>query len=215
MPAVTARKTKRNKNPEATRANILDVARRAFVANGFSGARVDAIAAETKTSKRMMYYYYGGKDGLYREVLRASYEEIRAAEQRLDLAGLAPDRALAELVRFTVAHHAEQPDFIRLVMIENIHHGRYVRQLDEIRELNAGAIAMLDGILADGRRAGLFRDDVMAIDLHWLISALAFFAVSNQATFGWIFEGYLAHSRPAQPERFAEEVVLGFVRCAR
>lgn len=207
----TTHKAGRGKDPDATRANILDVARREFVEHGFSGARVDAIAARTKTSKRMLYYYFGGKDALYREVLRASYEDIRAAEQALDLGGLPPDRALAELVRFTVGHHAAQPDFIRLVMIENIHHGRYVRQLEAIRELNAGAVAMLDGILSEGRGQGLFRPDVQAIDLHWLISALAFFAVSNQATFGWIFESFLAGSRPAEPERFAQEVVLGFV----
>src|ERR1043166_4115363 len=53
------------RDPEATRANILAIATEEFAEKGFSGARVDDIAARTDTSKRMIYYYFGDKEGLF------------------------------------------------------------------------------------------------------------------------------------------------------
>ncbi|NQV99941.1 MAG: TetR family transcriptional regulator [Rhodospirillales bacterium] len=197
--------------PDDVRANILDTAQKEFAENGFSGARVDAIAARTKTSKRMLYYYFGNKEQLYLEVLRASYQEVRTAEQSLNLETLAPDDAMRQIVRFTVNHHVANPDFIRLVMIENIHHGRFIRQLNEIQELNAGAIRSLEKIYKAGCAAGLFRKDIKPIDIHWLISALAFFSVSNQATFGWLFEKYLTGARADLADSLGEDIVLRFL----
>ena len=50
-------------------ANILEVATREFSDKGLAGARIDEIAAATRTSKRMIYYYFGSKEGLYVAVL--------------------------------------------------------------------------------------------------------------------------------------------------
>jgi AcrR family transcriptional regulator len=174
-------------NPEAVQANILRVAREEFAKNGLSGARVDDIAARTETSKRMIYYYFGDKVGLYRRALEAAYREVRAGERDLDLDGLGPEEALRRLVEFTFDHHQRNPEFIRLVMIENIHHGHYLSQSDVIRDLNSGAIEHLEHVLDRGRRAGVFRPDADALVVHWQISALAFFNVSNAATFSVIF----------------------------
>src|SRR5689334_6012458 len=80
--------TGRTQDPEGVRRNILDVARAEFVQKGLSGARVDAIAARTATSKRMIYYYFSDKEGLYRAVLEEAYRQIRALERTLDLATL-------------------------------------------------------------------------------------------------------------------------------
>jgi len=209
--SVDATRKRRRNDPAGTRANILEVARDEFVERGFSGARVDAIAAKTETSKRMLYYYFGGKEGLYREVLRASYEEIRDAEQGLDFGDLPPDEALCRLVRLTVEHHVANPQYVRLVMIENIHHGRFMKQLDEIESLNAAAIDVLAKIYHDGCARGVFRPGLQPIDLHWLISALAFFSVSNRATFGLLFKEHMHDPKAATADRLAEDVVLRFV----
>jgi AcrR family transcriptional regulator len=64
-------------DPEGTKRNIIEIATEEFAGKGFSGARVDDIAARTKTSKRMIYYYFGGKEGLYIAVLEAAYRNIR------------------------------------------------------------------------------------------------------------------------------------------
>ena len=174
-------------NPEAVQANILRVAKEEFAKNGLTGARVDEIAARTETSKRMIYYYFGDKERLYGRVLEGAYEAVRAGERDLDLEGLEPPDALRRLVEFTFDHHHRNPEFIRLVMIENIHYGRYLKQSKIIRELNRGAIENLERILDRGRQSGVFRSDADPLVVHWQISALSFFNVSNAATFSVIF----------------------------
>jgi len=174
-------------DPDAVRRDILAVARIEFAANGLSGARIDEIASKTSTSKRMIYYYFGDKESLYRRALEAAYEEVRSGEQALELDHLEPVEALQQLAAFTFDHHSKHPDFIRIVMIENIHNGDFMRKSDQIRRLNAGAIEKLEAICRRGRDAGLFRDDISALELHWHISAMSFFNVSNRATFSHIF----------------------------
>lgn len=188
-------RTRWKQNPEAVQANILRVARQEFAKNGLSGARVDEIAARTETSKRMIYYYFGDKEGLYRRVLEEAYREVRAGEQDLDLEDLEPEDALRRLVQFTFDHHSRNPAFIRLVMIENIHDGAYLKQSKTIRELNRGAIQHLERVLDRGRRSGVFRPDADPLVVHWQISAFSFFNVSNAATFSVIFGDRLAKPR--------------------
>lgn len=200
-------------NPEAVKEDILRVALEEFATNGLSGARVDEIAARTETSKRMIYYYFGDKEGLYRAVLETAYSEVRSGENELDLEGLEPEKALRRLVEFTFDHHHRNPAFIRLVMIENIHHGRYITQSELIRDLNRGAIDHLEEVLDRGRRAGLFRQDADPLVVHWQISALSFFNVSNDATFSAIFGNSL--SKPAGQQVLREWVAESVLRSVR
>jgi len=86
---------KRQNDPEGVQRNILEVATAEFAREGFSGARVDAIANRTRTSKRMIYYYFGSKEGLYLAVLEEAYSGIRRAEATLDLETLPPAKALS------------------------------------------------------------------------------------------------------------------------
>jgi AcrR family transcriptional regulator len=199
-------------DPSGVQKNILAVAMAEFAANGLSGARIDEIAAKTHTSKRMIYYYFGDKDGLYRRVLEEAYRKVRAGEQELELDHLPPVEALKRLTEFTFDHHSRNPDFIRIVMIENIHHGAYLEQSDLIRLLNAGAIQHLEAICRRGRDAGLFRHDVSPLELHWHISAMSFFNVSNRATFSRIFGNALFGPTGQQAlRRHLVEMVVGLV----
>lgn len=175
------------RDPEGVRRDILSVAMEEFSQNGLSGARIDEIAARTRTSKRMIYYYFGDKEGLYQRVLEEAYSEVRGGESDLELDGLDPVAALDKLCRFTFDHHRRHPAFIRMVMIENIHHGRHMQLSEEIRGLNRPAIDALKGVLKRGKESGVFREGVDALELHWQISALSFFNVSNAATFSLIF----------------------------
>ncbi|MEE4463162.1 TetR/AcrR family transcriptional regulator, partial [Azotobacter chroococcum] len=83
-PAVRPRPPRKN-NPEKTRQDILLAAIHEFAEQGLSGARVDAIAERTSTSKRMIYYYFGSKEQLYLAVLEKLYGDIRATEATLRL----------------------------------------------------------------------------------------------------------------------------------
>lgn len=174
-------------DPEGVKANILAVALEEFSRNGLSGARMDEIAAKTATSKRMIYYYYGDKEGLYRRVLEAAYSKVRRGEEELMLDHLPPREGLKQLVEFTFDHHSKTPDFIRMVMIENIHHGKYLKHSEIIRNLNRAAISQVETIYRNGVKEGVFRDGISPIAIHWQISALSFFNVSNQISFSSLF----------------------------
>lgn len=174
-------------DPEGVRRNILDVAREAFVEHGLNGARVDDIAAKTATSKRMIYYYFGDKEGLYRAVLEEAYARLRRAEVSLDLATLPPAEALAQLVGFSFDYHADDRHFVRLVMVENMHHASHLKQSGIIGHLNSSAIRTVDGIYRRGLAEGVFRPGLDPLDIHLTISALAFHNVSNRDSINEVF----------------------------
>jgi AcrR family transcriptional regulator len=178
----------RRRDAERTRAELLAVATAAFAESGFSGTRVDEIAERTRTTKRMIYYYFGSKEELYLAVLEEAYRTIRQAEQSVHAGDLPPVEALRRIAELTYDHHLNHSDFIRLVSIENIHRGDYIRRLSSLRELNQPAVTVLDTVLARGRAEGSIRSDVDALDVHLVISAYCFFQVANQHTFGYLFD---------------------------
>ena len=178
---------RRQRDPEQTRAEILRVAADEFAEHGFSGARVDRIAAQMRTTKRMIYYYFGSKEELYVAVLERAYAAIREAEQEIDVDHLDPIAAIRRLAELTFDHHEANPSFLRLVSIENIHRAEHLRHSSQIANLNVPAIDLIARILDRGYAAEAFVRRVDAIDLHMMISAFCVFRISNQHTFGVIF----------------------------
>lgn len=166
-----------------TRENILEVATREFADKGLAGARIDEIAEQTASSKRMIYYYFGSKDELYRAVLERAYQAIRNQEQQAGFEALEPDAALRAVIGNNFDYHYEHPEFVRLVMNENVHHGEHIAQIEGLRERNRSAIEQLETIIAAGQAKGLFRRGIDPVDLHMTISALCFYNVSNRYTF--------------------------------
>jgi AcrR family transcriptional regulator len=208
-----ARETSRTNDPERTQANILAVAAAEFGEKGLAGARIDEIAALTQTSKRMIYYYFGSKEGLYLAVLEEEYRRVRDVESELHLQDLEPEQALRRLVAFTFDHHLNHETYIRLVMNENINRGQYLAQSQRIQELNIPAIAAIRDLYERGVKSGTFRPGLEPLDIHASISALSFFNVSNRHTFGIIFKidlrspAYIAHRRDN-----VVEMVVRFVK---
>ena len=188
----------RVRHADRTRADLLRVATEVFAQDGYSGARVDEIAERTRTTKRMIYYYFGGKEQLYLAVLEQAYATIRAAESNLVVGDLGPVDAIRRLAELTYDHHTGHPDFIRLVSIENIHHAEFLRKVESLRTLAAPAVTLLDELLERGRTAGIFRTDVDSIDVHMVISSYCVFQVANQHTFRHLF------GRDLQDERLRD-----------
>ena len=193
-------------------AEILKVATTEFANKGLAGARIDEIAAATRTSKRMIYYYFVSKEGLYIAVLEDAYRRMRSIEADLHLEDLNPEAALRRLVEFTFDHHANNQDYIRLVMTENMERGAYLAQSKSIQELNVPAIQAIRHLYERGVAQGVFRAGLDPVDIHASISALTFFNVSNQHTFGLIFK-----NKPQSPQTLASrrnnivEMVVRFV----
>jgi AcrR family transcriptional regulator len=177
----------RQNDPEVTRENILEVATREFADKGLAGARIDEIAEKTHSSKRMIYYYFGSKDELYRAVLARAYAGIRESEATRNFEALPADEALRAHIEHTFDYHAQHPEFVRLVMNENIHRAEHLSHVEGIRDRNERVLASMRAILEKGMKAKLFREGLDPLDLHMSISALCFYNVSNRYTVSTIF----------------------------
>jgi AcrR family transcriptional regulator len=200
------------RDAERTRTELLNVATAVFAEQGYSGARVDEIAERTRTTKRMIYYYFGGKEQLYMAVLENAYLGIREAEQRLQVDHVDPVDAIRALAELTFDHHIAHDEFIRLVSIENIHRGEFIGRLESLRSLSRPATSLLDQILTRGRDTGIFRDDVDALDVHIVISSYCVFQVANRYTFGYLFDvDFTDAATRGHLRRMIGDVVVGWL----
>lgn len=205
----------RSMHAEQTRRDIIEAARAEFVEKGLSGASVNEIAARTRTTKPMIYYYFQSKEQLYTAVMEEAYGGMRGVEQDLALDRSPPTEAMRRLVEATFDYHADHPDYVRLICIENIHGARHIANLPAIAERNATVIAILRGLLDRGVSAGVFRAGVEPIDLHLLISSFCFYRLSNRHSWGAIFAVDLqAPERRAAQRRMIVEAVLAYLQPA-
>lgn len=196
---------------ERNRRDIVAIATQHFAEKGYAGARVDEIAAATATSKRMIYYHFGSKDGLYRAVLTEAYRGIRSAELEAELSDLPPLAALERLTALTFDYHFNHPELVRLVMDENIRGGPHVGEISEGH--NEIVLPKTQALIDRGIADGSFRAGLDAVDLHMTISALAFYFVSNRHSFHAIF-GVDMTSEAAAKRRRAQVIdnVLRYCR---
>lgn len=202
--------------PELSKLRILRAAADAFARDGFGGARINEIARSAGTNKRMLYHYFGGKEGLYTAVLEAAYAAFRAAERKLSIDDLPPDRGLRRLVEFTFDYCAENPQFIALLNNANLYRGRHVRNSSQVRTLYPPLIDSIRRLLARGRAAGTFRNGVDPLRLYISIAALGYFYFSNLHTLSAALDRDLsaAVERRAQ-RRHVVDLVLQSLRLDR
>jgi AcrR family transcriptional regulator len=200
------------KAPEANRARIVRAAIDEFAARGFKGASMDAIAARTDTTRALINYHFGGKEKIYLAVLEHVYAEIRQAEGGLDLDHLDPVSAIRRIVEFTFTYYLEHEGFVRLVVAENQARGRHFRRSKAMRSLNRPIIDRLARVIARGQADGSFRADADPVQVHMIIAALGLFNVTNQYTFGAIFQRDMGAKGDVRRRReLVADVVLGYL----
>jgi len=201
------------RDPERTRLNILTAATVEFSDKGLDGARIDKVASRSGVNKRMIYHYFGDKEGLYLAVLEKSYTAIRTAELELSLVDQDPVEGMRTLVRFTWKHLVAHPEFLSLLATENLHHAANLKKLPNIRELHSPLIGMISEVLQRGVKRKLFRRGVDPMQLYISIAGLGFFYLSNRHTLSTIFGRDLsAPMALAERESHIAEVVLGYLR---
>ena len=167
---------------QATRDSILKAATKVFAKHGFDGGRVEQISKAAKSYDRMIYYYFGSKEGLFIAVLEAMYERFNEAESDLKLDLERPVAALQAIIEFMAGYYQKHPEFVTLLNAENLHRGKHISKSMRAGEYSSPAIAVLDGVLKSGAARGLFRNDVRARDIYLMIAALGYFYVSNRFT---------------------------------
>src|SRR5438552_7029570 len=148
------------RDPVATRKKLLTAARREFAKSGLAGARVDEIAGRAGVNKQLVYHYFGDKDALYLAVLEWVYEEIRAQERKLNLEGLAPERAIKKLIESSFDHLALHPDFIVLLNDEHRGGARHVRSSSKLEVMHSPLVSIVSTIPGEGVKSGVSRNGI-------------------------------------------------------
>ncbi|MVQ32762.1 TetR/AcrR family transcriptional regulator [Ramlibacter pinisoli] len=182
----------KTRDAERSRSAILAAARKEFSEHGLGGARVERIAAEANVHKRLVYYYFKDRDGLFSAVLEAVYAEIRDAQLYLHLQDLPPLSALRRLVEFTWDYYIAHPEFITFLNSENLHKARHLAAAPRIRELNSPLLQTLSDIIARGQKENLFREGIDPMQLYITIAGCAYFYLSNIHTLSVGFDRDLA-----------------------
>jgi len=201
------------RDAQRTRRRILEAATAEFARHGLGGARIDRIARRAGANKRMLYYYFGDKDGLFLAALESQYGQIRDAERALQLEHLAPRAALERLVRFTWEYCLEHPEFITLLNSENLHQGRHLGRSRRVRAMHSPLVGMLREVLRRGERAKLFRRGIDPVQLYISIAGESYFYLSNRYTLSRIFGRDLMTPRAlAARARHMSETILNAVR---
>lgn len=203
---------RRVRDADRTQQALLDAATAVFAEFGLEGARIDAIAERAGVNKRLIYYYFGGKDELFYAVLKRVYAGIRNAERELDLVNCKPVDAIRRLVEFTWHYYLEHPEFMSLLESENRCGARHLKDSQDIIDMNSPLLDWLAQVLERGRVEGVFRGGVDPIQLYLSIAGQAYFYLSNKHTLSTSFGRDLMSPR-ALAERLSHmtEMVLGYL----
>jgi AcrR family transcriptional regulator len=167
---------------QATRDSILKAATKVFAKYGYDGGSVEKISKAAKSYDRMIYYYFGSKEGLFIAVLEGIYKRMDDAEAAIALDASRPVEALTEVIRFVLGYYRKNPEFVTLLNTENLHKGRHISKSLRAREYSSRAVAIIAEILASGSAQGLFRKDLVARDIYLLIASTGYFYTSNRHT---------------------------------
>lgn len=176
------------RDPEATKARILAASKREFARFGLGGARVDAIAAQAKSNKRMMYHYFGNKEQLFRLTLEQAYSDFREAEARLELEKEEPIAAIRKLVAFVWHYFLENPEFITLVNSENLHKAKHLKNSDRSTDMSRSFVARMQQLLEHGAKVGVFRNDLDPVQFNITVAAIGYYYLTNHHTGSIVFE---------------------------
>jgi TetR/AcrR family transcriptional regulator len=175
------------RDPVRTREAILAAAQNEFALKGLSGGRVDEIARRARANKRMIYHYFGSKQGLYLATLERVYEGLRGSERTLELADLEPEAAIERLIEFNFDYCREHPELISLINNENLHRARHLRKSKKVRELHSPFVRLIADILKRGEAQGVFRPGLDPVNLYVTVAAMSYFYLSNNWTLSAIF----------------------------
>ena len=195
------------------RRNIIDAAHALFAEKGYSGAKVEEIVARARTTKPMIYYYFGSKERLFAAVLEDVYAGMRTIEQSLQLAELPALEAMRKVIEVTFGYHAKNPEWVRLVSIANIHYAKHILASETIASKNSAIIELMGSLLRRGIKEGVFRKDVDPVHIHLLIISLCFYRVSNRHTWRVIFKRDLESAKDAKlQKKMTVDAVLTYLR---
>jgi len=198
---------------QATRDSILKAATKVFARYGYDGGSIEKISSSAKTHDRMIYYYFGSKEGLFIAVLEGIYDRMDRAEATCAPDTADPVAALKTVIRFKIDYYRRHPEFVTLLNTENLHKGRHVAKSAKAREFSSNALDLIADILRRGEAQGCFRPGLRPRDVYLLIVSTSYFFTSNRFTLSAFLGEPL--DGPGALEEWADFVVDCVLRALR
>ena len=139
------------------RADILAAAEREFAAAGFSGGRVERIAAAAGVNKQLLFHYFGSKDGLF---LGALAELLARCEPRATSPTDHPAAEIKEVISSLQAAMQALPGVLGIIGDATANSDFPPDAAQLLRGWRDRLLLRLRTAIAEGQRRGYFRDDV-------------------------------------------------------
>jgi AcrR family transcriptional regulator len=201
------------RNGDRTREQILQAAVKEFAAQGYGGARVDAICREARANPRMLYHHFGDKAGLYIAVLERVIGDLRHEELKLAFDDVAPLEGMMQLFDFIHGHFGQHPELIHLLSGENLLRASFLSKSTKVPTVASPLLHLIEGLLRRGERAKVIRRGIDPLHLYVVMVALSYFHRSNAYTLSAIFRtDLLAADWQAGHRQFAADLLLRFLR---
>jgi AcrR family transcriptional regulator len=201
------------RDAQATRARLLKVAVAEFSAKGYSGARIETLAARARVNVRMIYHYFGGKEGLYIQVLEHTLGQLRTDELKLDFSAAAPIDGVLQLFDFIDNHFTAHPELMLLLSSENLNKARFMKKSVLIPVMATPVLRLLKTLLERGAADGSLMQGIDALHLYVTLVSLAYFHKSNAHTLSSIFKtSVLDANWQAEHKTQTQAILLQFLR---
>ena len=183
------------------REQILQTAQKLFAEQGFRETNLNDVAEQLGFRRQAVYHYFTSKDEILYELMeRAGQAVIQATEQMFDK-DLAPDVALAGVVRSHVRQVLSDIDIFRIQFTElNKLSGE---RADKMRAEQASYVRSIAKIITAGQKAGLFRK------AHAMTQALLVIGMCNW-TSEW-FRGRRSHPSIDEVADYAAQLAISGV----
>ncbi len=213
MTETKAKKTKRKgRNAETAKADLIASGVREFADKGFALAGIEAIAEPTGLNKKMIYHYFGSKEGLYIAVLEEAYMGIRAMEQSLQLDKLEPLEAIQKLVESTWDYYVANPAFLALVNQENLLRAEYLKRSGIVQRQTSTLLRRVKKVLDRGVKDGSIKPGIDPMQLNHSIAGLGFYYLNNRFTNTELYAfDHITPEALATRRKFIVDFVLSFV----
>jgi TetR/AcrR family transcriptional regulator len=201
----------KTRNAALTRERILEVSMREFAQRGYDGASIEAIVLCCEISKNLIYHYFESKEGLFIAVMERAYGAMRERQTSIEMTG-DPVSDMRELVKKTVQHFIDQPEFHQLLSTENLHKAAHIRKSAIISPMFNPLRAALSEILQQGKDRGVFRQDADWVNLYVSISGLGSYAITNRYTLSYVLDVDLdAPKQKASRVEHAADVIISYL----
>ncbi|MFT5651736.1 MAG: AcrR family transcriptional regulator [Yoonia sp.] len=200
------------RNADVAKADLIQSAGREFAKKGFALAGIEAIAEPTGLNKKMIYHYFGSKEGLYIAVLEAAYVGIREMEESLGLDRLAPLDAIQKLVEATWDYYVANPAFLALVNQENLLRATYLKKSGVVKIRTSTLLNRVKSVLDRGVADGTIRPGINPMQLNHSIAALGFYYLNNRFTNAELYSfDHMTPEALATRREFNADLIMTYV----